>query len=212
MRGYYINLEDRTDRNTSIQLLIQYQPFFKEVRRWNATAHENGSIGCALSHLAVLKQLDLELESPDDYAMVLEDDFFLLNADHFQQFLDHWETVRSNLVWDAIVLTPRGDPAPYSVPSMTAHHYARIHHHQTITGIIVRKRILPALIQSHQIALERMSRGEPLDDCAIDQQWKPLQDVYSFYYFQKIYAGQLPGYSSIERKVVDYNERFILQK
>jgi hypothetical protein len=46
---------------------------------------------------------------------------------------------------------------------------------------------------------------------AIDINWKKLQFDYPFYYYSKIFAGQLPGWSSIENRFVDYNQQFINQ-
>lgn len=212
MQGYYINLEDRIDREHYMQSLIHTHPFFQGIRRWNATRHENGAIGCGLSHRAALEQLDREVENQDDLCILLEDDFCILHEGHFHRFMSDFEVIRNEPSWDVIVLTPRGDLYPVSDDKMSIHHFRRIHNHQTCTGMIVRKRFLPILIGSHTRALQRMQEGVPLDDCAIDQQWKSLQDHYLFYYYQHIYAGQLPGYSSIEKRIVDYNQRFIDQK
>ena len=44
-----------------------------------------------------------------------------------------------------------------------------------------------------------------------DQIWKPIQLKTNWIYFHEIFAGQLPGYSDIENRTVDYNEDFINQ-
>lgn len=212
MFGYYINLEDRPDRNQYMQTFIQLHPFFQGVRRWNATRHENGAIGCGLSHMAALEQLDRELQNQDDLCILLEDDFCMLHEANFHRFMSDFEAIHDHPEWDIIVLTPRGDPSPLTDERMRMHQFCRIRNHQTCTGMILRKRFLPILIESHSRALQQMRDGIHLDECAIDQKWKSLQDQYAFYYYQLIYAGQLPGYSSIEQRMVDYNQRFIDQK
>jgi hypothetical protein len=35
--------------------------------------------------------------------------------------------------------------------------------------------------------------------------------MYPFYYYKDIFAGQLIGWSNIEKRYVDYNDRFIKQ-
>ena len=53
--------------------------------------------------------------------------------------------------------------------------------------------------------------GVEKDISAHDQYWKRLQTEYPFYYYSEIFAGQLVGWSNIEKRMVDYNDRFINQ-
>ena len=54
-------------------------------------------------------------------------------------------------------------------------------------------------------------RNQDTNKYALDQCWKPLQEKSNFIYFNKIYAGQLEGYSDIEQKNINYNQRFLNQ-
>ena len=41
--------------------------------------------------------------------MVYEDDFFILNENNYNQFINNFNEIRNNNDWDITVLTPRGD-------------------------------------------------------------------------------------------------------
>jgi hypothetical protein len=46
---------------------------------------------------------------------------------------------------------------------------------------------------------------------AIDQVWKPIQNDKIFLYYKDVFGGQMRGFSDIEKKIVDYNQRFLQQ-
>lgn len=212
--GIYINLEDREDRRVHMEQLIQSYPFFERVSRMDAICRtDNGAIGCGLSHLRALNILYGQLDTEDAIGMILEDDLCILQEEPFKAFQVAWEHIRDQSDWDVIVLTPRGEPmSDETTPMMRAQGFQRIHHHQTTTGYLLRKRMIPHLMHVYQSAVDRMSAGVPLDDCAIDQEWKPMQENYAFYYYTSVYAGQLVGYSNIEQRMINYNEQYLIQK
>lgn len=51
MRGFYINLDRRTDRRAEIEKELEGLA----MERFPAVSHPNGAIGCTMSHLACLK-------------------------------------------------------------------------------------------------------------------------------------------------------------
>jgi hypothetical protein len=208
--GYYLNLEDRMDRRVHMEELKRTYPFFKGVQRFPAISRENGAIGCGLSHRSALERLDQDLSDPEEIGMILEDDLWLFQKENAEEWMAAFEPIRTSSAWDVIVLTPRGRTVS-SDQEMFSHGWRRVEDHQTATGYLFRKRTIPLLIKTFDESVTRMNAGVPLDDCAIDQQWKPLQRQIAFYYYHKIVAGQLPGYSSIENRMVDYNARFLDQ-
>ena len=75
---FYINLDHRKDRLFFCE--HQLKSIEYPVHRIDAVRHDDGAIGCALSHLKILYQI---YESKKDgYYMILEDDFF------FTQYID----------------------------------------------------------------------------------------------------------------------------
>jgi hypothetical protein len=89
--------------------------------------------------------------------------------------------------------------------------FRRIRDHRTATGYIVRRAFVPVLLVNFEEGLARLSAGGDPNRFALDQYWKRLQDDHRFYYYEKIYGGQLVGYSDIEKCDVDYNARFLEQ-
>jgi len=209
MFGYYINLDTRKDRKDHMNTnIIERYPFFNHVQRMNAVYHRNGALGCALSHQHALKKFIYEPN--EDFLMIIEDDLVILNESNFLSFCNDFESIRTSDTWDIIVFTPRGDRIPGD-SEMTDHRFQRIRNNQTTTGYIVKRAFAEILLQNINESIQLLQNGVELDTCAIDQYWKRLQDNYRFYYYQDIYAGQLVGYSSIENRRVDYNERYLNQ-
>ena len=130
MKGFYINLDNRTDRREHFENI---SPIFKDIERFPAIDYYPGYIGCAMSHIAVLKKgLDIEGE----YIYVFEDDFMILNMNNFANFLNDFETI--DVDWDVIVLTPRGTTInPNSNSKFRSNSPERMHLNG-ITGLLYR--------------------------------------------------------------------------
>jgi GR25 family glycosyltransferase involved in LPS biosynthesis len=217
IKGYYINLEERKDRYAHFEKLKNNYSLFKNIDRLSATRDENGAIGCGLSHIAALNKCleDKDIDSCCEYMMVFEDDFCILNDTHYNEFVNHFENIRNEKEWDIIVLTPRGVMKNVAVDKkskMASNHFYEIVNNQTATGYIIKKTFIPILINTFEKSVEGLLKKLNPDNYAIDQYWKSLQNPYHFYYFKNVFAGQLPGYSTIEKRMVDYNERFASQK
>ena len=159
--------------------------------------------------------------------MVFEDDFCILNDNKYNEFIQYFENIRHEKEWDIIVLTPRGDEKHVDAKhvdakhvdakhvdatvNMNSNHFHEIVNNQTATGYIIKKSFIPILINSFKKSVEGLLKKLNPDIYAIDQYWKPLQNIHHFYYFKKVFAGQLIGYSSIEKRIVNYNNRFLSQ-
>ena len=209
IKGYYINLEERKERVQHFEQLKTKYPFFKNVERLPAIRNENGAIGCGFSHIKALNKC---LESEDEYIMVFEDDFCILNDNNYNEFIQYFENIRDEKEWDIIVLTPRGEVKHVEANAkMSSNLFHEIVNNQTATGYIIKKTFIPIIINSFKKSVEGLLKNQNPDLYAIDQYWKPLQYIHHFYYFKKVFAGQLIGYSSIEKRIVNYNQRFLSQ-
>jgi len=70
---FYINLDKRKDRNG--ECITELRKIgIKKPNRFSAIEHENGFIGCALSHIAVINKAK---ELNWDYCIVFEDDILI---------------------------------------------------------------------------------------------------------------------------------------
>jgi GR25 family glycosyltransferase involved in LPS biosynthesis len=202
---YYINLKHRTDRKDNIEGQMKLVDI--SYTRVDAIYNKVGAIGCGLSHIKALK---LAQESTDPYSIILEDDFFIFNYKKYNDFKKAFNNIADNNSWDILVMTPRGDTIEGNI-DMFSYGFKRIHNNQTATGYIIKKEMIPILIDNLKEAINGLVKNLDPNIYAIDQYWKRLQDSYNFYYYKDIFAGQLPGYSDIEKRPVDYNERFINQ-
>jgi GR25 family glycosyltransferase involved in LPS biosynthesis len=207
MKGYYINLDHRTDRNSHIQQnIVNKYELFSQIERMSAIKNENGAIGCSMSHIKCLTKC---LEMKDEpYFMILEDDFCVLNEKNMQEFMKEFEKIKYDDKWDVIVLTPIGS----SMQMNYIQKWNRIKTSQTTTGYIIKASFVPILIEICKHSVENLLRDGDPNEWALDQAWKPLQMKHAFICFYQIYAGQIPGYSDIEKRHVNYNRQFTMQK
>ena len=209
LHGYYINLDERMDRRTHFEQTVKSVPFFSSVERMSAVKHPDGAIGCGMSHVNAL--LMAKQNYPDDsYVAIMEDDFCLLDPEACAEFIASFSKICSSEEWDCIVLTPRGNTMT-AENTMTSCGFKRIIESQTATGYIIKMTMIDALLENLKMAVGQLLRGGDKNIYAIDQYWKKLQKNYRFYYFRDVFAGQLPGWSNIENRMTNYNERFIKQ-
>ena len=207
VKGFYINLDERFDRMQHFENMKVKYDFFKNVERMSAVKNNNGAIGCGMSHIKALTTL-LEYDHENsDYFMVCEDDLCILNDKNYDNFVKDFDNIKDKN-WDIIIITPRGD----KMQNVTSHfNFHRIHNNQTATGYIIKKNFIPTLLSNFKESVTGLLKGGNPNTYAIDQWWKQLQYKYTFCYYKDIYAGQLVGYSNIENKHINYNERFLRQ-
>jgi len=155
-----------------------------------------------MSHL---KCLELCKKMNEESYLIIEDDLCMLNETHFLNFAKDFETIENDKKWDIIVLTT-SDTEDENIGK-----FKRINNNQTATGYIIRNHMLQILIDNIKDGLELLCKDIHPDICVVDQYWKKLQDKYNFYYYIDIFAGQLVDYSDIQKRNVNYNDRFIHQ-
>ena len=141
MNGYYINLKFREDRNNHFINNIKKYDFFKNIERFEAIYDSDlGDIGCTKSHI---NALELCLEMDDDYFLIIEDDFCIINEENLLNFFRNFNKIK-NKEWDIITLTPSGntDYEDY------IEDFLRIKNTETTTGYIIRKSVIPVLLNN----------------------------------------------------------------
>ncbi len=202
IRGFYINLDKRPDRKLHFEELKNKYPFFENIERFSAIENERGVVGCCNSHIEAIKKCK-ELEG--DVFMICEDDLIIFNEQHFNNMVN---TIDLTANWDVLTLTPRGDNMPNEdLPNG----YIRIKNNQTATAYLFKKHMIDVLLETIEEGFEKLKQGGHPDYHTNDQSWKKLQIPYRFYYFKDVFAGQLVGFSDIEKRFVNYNQRFMVQ-
>ncbi len=205
MEGFYINLKHRTDRKEHMEKLKKEYPILKNIQRFNAIQDNNRyGVGCARSHIEVLILLSQKNQS---HYLILEDDFSILNKDNFDCFIKDYEKIKDSKDWDMIVLTPRGK----TIKKNYIENFHKIVENQTMTGYIIKDYLIKPLLLLLIEGNKHLCLGHNPNYWCSDQCWKPLQYKTNFVYYKKIFAGQLPSYSDIEKQFTDYNQRFLDQ-
>lgn len=199
MKSCFINLNNREDRKEHIEKNIKSINFFKDLERLEAVFENRGDIGCCMSHIKALEKF-----KDSEYLMILEDDFFIFDNNNFNLFLEDFIKIKSKTIWDIIVLTPRGKTTQKNI----LYNFNRLNDNQTATGYIIKKNFIPILLKSFKESLQSLKENKNPNLWALDQHWKNLQDKYIFLYYHKIFAGQIESYSDIEKRKVNYNNRF----
>lgn len=99
-KAVYINLDHREDRRQIMERFVKEGRIPDEkVMRYSAVRHSRGIIGCALSHIGVLK---LARDNKWKSVLVLEDDLQWINFEKGYNILE--ETI-SQQSWDVCLLT-----------------------------------------------------------------------------------------------------------
>ena len=197
--NYYINLEHRKDRNqeaiTELQKIGITNP-----NRFNAIKHENGAIGCSMSHLEVLK---IAKKNNWDYVTIFEDDVLFLNPGETLTKLD--EIVNSNIEWDVIVLGGNNFK-PYETIN---DNFIRVKNCQTTTAYIVKKSYYDTLINHWSEGLQKLIQTNDTPKYALDQYWKILQNKDNFILITPVEVVQRESYSDIEKINANYIEQML---
>lgn len=194
---FYINLEKRLDRK--IQIETELNNFGLSYERFNAIEHEEGCIGCANSHLQVLK---MAKERGHKNVLILEDDFtFLVSKDEFEHELTlFFETYRNN--YDVCMLSynliqHEVLPEPSNVN--------RVLDAQTASGYIVNSHYFDKLIELYEESNQLLEQTRMHWIYANDMIWKKYQPTDNWYYFKTRLGKQRAGYSNLANQHVDYS-------
>lgn len=184
----YINLDERTDRRAHVegQLARAFPP--ERIQRFSAIRATKGAVGCSRSHIAVL-----EFAKANGWSNVLivEDDFTWNNFDKGAPVLDALLTKP----FDVIVLC-----GAYVVCDSGG----RLQSCQTTTAYLVNKEYYDTLIANYKAGLALYEATDDYRVYALDQYWKRLQPVGRWYIVRPNMGFQLPGFSDVEQRNVNY--------
>lgn len=191
-RILYINLDRRTDRREETEKLLASMGVESgRIQRISATEHENGSIGCALSHICALEIIK---SCHNLKCLIIEDDLELNHG-------DTEKLISSIFGIDYDVMMLSGNVLLNYAPSGNV---CRIKEAQTTAAYTVNPLFVEKLIECFRESVELLIQGTHPDHAAIDQNWKKLQTESRWYGLSPMPFRQKSGYSDIEQKIVDY--------
>lgn len=194
----FINLDRRTDRRVQTELQLT-KLGVGNVERFRAVPHENGSLGCARSHLQVISDFGSQ---NGELLMVCEDDVQIdCTREEFeatvQEFVSHPEL-------DILCLGFR-----LRAPSLPVTHRLRIANNiQTTLCYIVKLQAREKLELSFRRSENMLAKGcSPLEG-SIDQQWKQEQSRdLLFCVPRKNMILHRPSFSDVAKQNKDYEPR-----
>ena len=109
MKAYVINLDKRPEKWERIQ--NEFKDTDIDVERFSAITHENGHIGCGLSHVALVK---MAKEKNMDSILIIEDDCKITKnfnkrwatiKKYLDEHKDEWDIFNGGVVWPANATT-----------------------------------------------------------------------------------------------------------
>ena len=191
---HYINLEGRTDRKTHVEQQMKLVGL--EAIRFNAIQHEVGAIGCAMSHLELLR---MAKQNKFDHILIVEDDIEFISPSVFQNSLSRF--LSSGHTYDVLMLAGN-NMGEYKMVDITC---VQIRRCFTTTGYIVRHHYYDRLIENIEKGIELyLANPQKNNLYAIDVFWQTLQQQDTWYLLAPLSVIQKPDYSDIEKKHVNY--------
>lgn len=201
---YYINLDHRIDRRAEIEK--EFANYFggtileHRIERFPAIKHNQGLLGCSISHLEVIKRAR---DSGAKYIIVFEDDFeFLVSKETLEaNITELFQQVENGLDFKVVMLAynamNRAEIPNNDLLDITTEV-------QTCAGYLVNSKYFDELITcwEHGVHMYRHIGQEWIYCC--DQYWKKLQKE-KWYLFKTRIGKQRPGFSDNAQAFCDHN-------
>lgn len=197
---FYINLDKRLDRKIHFENQMKMLRWHAE--RFSAIEHQNGAIGCSMSHL---KLLEYAKENNLDHILIMEDDITFLNPTLFIQNLNKF--LVSKIEFD-VLLIAGNNIGSFNIINENC---VQVTHCQTTTGYLVKNSYFDILIDNFKCGIKLLCENINLRDMyAIDQYWSKLQQRDKWLLLTPLTVTQKPDYSDIEKRVINYNKPMLM--
>lgn len=192
---YYINLDERTDRNKHIlNELINIFPK-ENINRIPAHKHVCGAVGCTQSHVNVLIQF---LKSEKEHCFVFEDDFqFLYPKDDIMNII--MNVLKDS--YNVIMLSYNSLGIDLDLSSIN-NNLCKMKNGRTTAGYIVNKKYAKILLNNYIEGLQGLMTTLDKPKYSVDMHWMKLQN--DFRACVPCLGTQMSSYSDIENRPIDY--------
>jgi len=192
---YYINLDSRPDRRYKVENeLIRIGI---KGTRFSAIKMPNGSLGCSMSHLEILKMAQKDNLS---HVLIIEDDIQFLNPKLFVRQFNKF--LSKNKEWDMVLLAGNNRGSYVKIDDTCV----KITNCQTTTGYLIKNNYFETFIKNIEEGMQKLIK-EPNKPVlyAIDQYWTRLQQKDVWYLIIPLTVKQRFDYSNIEKKLSNYS-------
>jgi len=195
---YYINLDDRKDRNEQFLTEMKKIDFpLNKIVRISAIKNKNGAIGCTSSHIYTLKKF---IESNYNNCLIFEDDFeFTCTREEFIKQISN--LFNTNIKFDVVCLSSN-----IIISEDTEYSYLKklINAQTTSSYLTTREYVIKYLLENFIIGKYLLENNNKPELYAIDQYWKLLQKEHNWYCFNPKLGKQRESYSDIQKGIVNY--------
>lgn len=191
----YINLDKRTDRRDEIENEFKKLGIPEsKILRWSAFEVSPGSLGCSISHLAVLRHIATLPESIQTI-IIFEDDF---------QFIEDLELVKKSLIkflsyprdiWDMILLSYGIRRSEY-VDELIS----RTYESYTTAGYMINRSALPRILENYRQGVEGLMKTG-WSGYFIDNYWNHLAVTGRCFYFNRHLGSQRNSWSDVDNSM-----------
>ena len=192
----YINLDRSTERRQQMEEMFSNYGLTAE--RFSAIQNDSFPLlGCAQSHLAVLKRAR---EQGYQQVLIMEDDFEpTVSPEEFRQRI--WQVSENGYdVFQLVLGTFRGEV-------MVGSPFTKVLESQNGAGYIVHERFYDRLIQLLEKGCSNLELTWEIWLYSNDIIWKPIQPLVDWLCFTDPIARQRPCFSTINNQYVEYNEQ-----
>jgi glycosyl transferase family 25 len=187
----YINLDKRTDRRETIE--SELAPYFpsEKITRFSAIKNENGAIGAAESHIAVL---EMAKAAGWKNVLILEDDA-VWSRETFEEGYATLERLTKE-EWDAIVLG--GHNTTWDTSSL------RLIQTFGAEACLINSHYYDILLNNYKESKSLLeTHGRPWEH-GLDVRWNQLHIRDRWFVVVPVLMKQIPGYSDIRGQIVGY--------
>ena len=123
--------------------------------RFEAIKHNNGNIGCSMSHIKLLKSLlKQETTNENTYFLIIEDDIEIVNVKKYNNLLINLKNIFTYHSPDMIVLS--GTDKIVDVTSYNGFGFYKLLKSHTTSSYIVNHTFIPELIEKFELGLENL--------------------------------------------------------
>jgi hypothetical protein len=201
----YINLDKRTDRRWQLECELRKMGVpDSKITRISGVIDRFGSLGCSKAHLAALTLFE---QHPDwENVLIMEDDaMFSQSREQIDSVLNQFCSL--HIKWDVLQLLANVQ----EFRETTFPGIVRFVETQTTACYAVNKTFLSILKSNVAEGISKLEKCEnSQSDFCIDQYWKPLQKAHTWLGFTPVIGYQRDGYSDIEQRVTNYNDKVSL--
>lgn len=197
----YINLDHREDRKREMMEECKRMQIPEDkIIRFPAIHHQDGAIGCSMSHIEVLK---IAMENKWKNYMVLEDDFNFINDMEFiDKVVGHFFEKFPENSWDVLNFTRgyyqecKDTPVKYIQKVLDV---------STTSAFIVNQHFYSTLLTNFMDGFEQFKRNSDKHWIfSIDRYWNKLMPTSNWYITNPSIGYQRIGLSSISNCITDY--------